>query len=80
MKKPRTIQQWRDATEKDRREIPSHCFLSPSERTYPYKMWNGEEWVISKRMLTAAISRANSQNRADISRKAQRILHREFGD
>lgn len=79
MKHPSSIQQWRDATEKDRREIPTSCFLTGLARTYPYKFWRNGKWEISKRMLQAAISRANSQNRPDISRKASRLLKEHFG-
>jgi len=80
MKKPRSLSDWQKVRSgsPDRREIPLSVFLGPN-RTYPAKVWDGEKWVWSYRMLRAVISRANSQNKPAISRKAQRILHREFG-
>lgn len=80
MTKPRSLSDWQKTPSgsADRREIPASVFLG-ANRTYPAKVWNGREWVWNERMLRAVISRANSQNRPDISAKASRILRREFG-
>lgn len=67
-----------DSEERD--EMPASAFLSPSDRTYPYKHKIGGEWVISEQGLRSAISVANIRKRPDISRKAQKLLAEHFGD
>jgi len=79
MKKPTGLAGWQSTPSgsKDRDEIPLHCFIGP-HRTYPVKVWRDGKWEYSKQMLKAAISRANSQNRPDISKKASRLLKEHF--
>ena len=81
METPRGLSDWQKTPSgsKDREAIPAHVFLG-ANRTYPVKVWRDGKWVYSERMLRAAISRANSQKRPDISARASRILRREFGD
>ena len=59
-----------------RKEMPASCFLKPSERKYPYKVYKGGQWVVSASQLKAAISCANSANDPAIAKKASGMLAR----
>ena len=81
MPKPRGLSAWQKlrAGSKGRQQVPVHVFLGAG-RTYPVKTWNSKtgKFEYSERMLRAAISRANSQKRPDISRRASRLLKKHF--
>jgi len=82
MTKPRSRADWREMSAKDRREEdapPNSCYLK-SNRTYPYKVWDGKGRRISLLLLNSAISLANLHGDKATSAKAQRIKKREFGD
>jgi len=57
-----------------RKEMPSHAFLSPSTRKYPYKILIDGEWVISEKGLRSVISVANFQGNKMISARASKLL------
>jgi hypothetical protein len=64
----------------ERKEMPSSAFLSPSNRTYPYKIKVDGEWVVSARGLRSVISVANFQGQPAISAKASKILEKLMAD
>ena len=66
-------------TDSKRKTMPSSCFLIPSQRKYPWKVYRNGKWVPSATQLKAAISCANSTGNKAISAKAQRLLHKYFG-
>ena len=66
-------------TDSKRKTMPSSCFLMPSQRKYPWKVYRNGKWVPSATQLLAAISCANSTGNKAISAKAQRLLHKYFG-
>jgi hypothetical protein len=61
-------------SEKERKDMPSHVFLLPSERKFPYKSKdkNGK-WVVRPNMLRAAMSRAGQHGYPAIYKKAKRL-------
>jgi len=80
--KPRSRADWRKMSEKDRREPgapPLSCYLKPSNRTYPYKNWDGSKWVISRLLLNSAIKLAGLHGHAGVLHEAQKIKKRQFG-
>ena len=79
IKKPSTIQEWRDLSDADRRKLPRRLYYG--NYTYPAYLWDKvkKKWRLSERMLRAIISRANSQKQAALSARASRTLEREFG-
>jgi len=83
MEHPRSLSDWQKTPSgsEDRSKIPAYVFFGPN-RTYPGYVWDSvkKKWVLSKMMLRAIISRANSQNKPAISARASRALKREFGD
>lgn len=58
----------------ERKKMPASAFLSPSTRTFPYKVFIEGEWVVSEKGLRSAISVANFRGNSGISSKASRIL------
>jgi hypothetical protein len=64
---------------KKRNEMPSHCFLNPKEKKYPYKKKVNGEWVISRSGLRACITRAAQHGHKSIETKARRLYQRHFG-
>jgi len=80
--KPRGLTEWQKtpAGSKKREDIPSKVFLGEN-KTYPVMSWDASkgEYVYREQMLRAAISRANSQNRPDISKRASALLKKHFG-
>ena len=66
-------------TDKKRKTMPSSCFLMPSQRKYPWKVYRGGKWVPSATQLRAAISCANRAGAKTISAKAQRLYAKYFG-
>ena len=82
MRHPRSRDDWRKMSDKDRREPgapPDSCYLKDN-RTYPYKAWDGKEWRISLLLLNSAIYLGNLHGETAVVTKAQRIKKREFGD
>lgn len=63
-----------------RKEMPASAFLSPSTRTYPYKVLIDGQWVISEPGLRSAISVANFRRQPEISRRASQILEKLLKD
>ena len=66
-------------SDKKRKTMPSSCFLMPSQRKYPWKVYRGGKWVPSATQLRAAISCANRAGATTISAKAQRLYAKYFG-
>lgn len=66
-------------SDKKRKTMPSSCFLMPSQRKYPWKVYRGGKWVPSATQLKAAISCANASHNSEISNKAQRLYKKYFG-
>ena len=66
-------------TPKRRKEAPAHVFLDPVHRKYPYKVYKNGRWVISRRLLVAAIHRAAQYHHPEIEARARRLLKRYFG-
>ena len=66
-------------SDKKRKTMPSSCFLMPSQRKYPWKVYRGGKWVPSATQLRAAISCANRAGATTISTKAQRLYAKYFG-
>lgn len=61
---------------KKRDEMPSHAFLVPSQKKYPYKKLVNGEWKISCAGLLAAYRRAIMNGDTSVSEKAKRIAKR----
>ena len=61
------------AGSKEREEMPSHVFLDPENKRYPYKKYVDGEWKISCAGLLAAYRRAITQKDQVIANKARRI-------
>lgn len=59
-----------------RDEMPSHAFLVPSQKKYPYKKLVNGEWKISCAGLLAAYRRAIMNGDTSVSEKAKRIAKR----
>ena len=66
-------------SDKKRKTMPSSCFLMPSQRKYPWKVYRGGKRVPSATQLRAAISCANRAGATTISAKAQRLYAKYFG-
>lgn len=58
----------------ERKEMPVSAFLSPSTRTFPFKIKVDGEWVISEKGLRSAIAVANFRGNSVISARASKIL------
>ena len=56
-----------------REEWPSHVFLDPEGRRYPYKKYVDGQWKISCTGLLAAYRRAITQQDSAIANKAKEI-------
>lgn len=63
-----------------RKEMPSHAFISPSTRTFPYKVEIDGQWVISEPGLRSVISVANFRGNSIISAKASELLEELLSD
>jgi len=61
------------AGSKEREEWPSHVFLDPENKRYPYKKYVDGKWKISCAGLLAAYRRAITQKDQVIANKARRI-------
>jgi hypothetical protein len=63
-----------DYSEKERKDMPNHVFLLPSEKKFPYKAKdeNGN-WVIRPNMLRAAMTRAGQHGYPEIYKKAKKL-------
>ena len=61
---------------KKRQEWPSHVFLLPKERKYPYKKLVNGQWKVSCARLLAAMRRAIMNGRQDIAAKARALAQR----
>lgn len=64
----------------ERKEMPRSAFLSPSTRTFPYKVKIDDQWVISEPGLRSAISVANFRGNPMISSRASKILNDLLAD
>jgi hypothetical protein len=80
MTKPRSRADWRKMTDEERRKTPIDCYLKKSNRTYPYKVWAGSGWRISRLLLNSAITLAGLHGHTGVLHEAQRIKKREFGE
>ena len=63
---------------KSRDNMPSHAFMMPASKKYPYKVKRNGKWVPSKTGLRAVISRANSNQHTSVSKKAQSLYKKLF--
>jgi len=63
----------------NREKYPSHVFLLPKQRKFPVKVYRNGKWVYSKKLLKAALGRAEQHNYPQVAAAARRILKREFG-
>ena len=63
------------AGSKKREEYPSHVFLLPSERKYPYKRWDSKEkkWKVSCADLADARRLALMHKETAVAEKALRL-------
>jgi len=50
--------------------MPSHAFLKPGMKKYPYKVKRGGRWVTSEQGLMAAYKRARQQGDSGTASKA----------
>jgi hypothetical protein len=64
---------------KKREAMPSHCFLSPKDKKYPYKKKVNGKWVVSRSGLLAAMRRAAQHGHTAIYNKAKRLYQKYFG-
>ena len=64
------------AGSKKREEKPSHVFLLPSKRKFPYKKKVGGKWKISCTGLLAALRRAAQHNYPDVEKKARSLYNK----
>lgn len=64
----------------ERKEMPKSAFLSPSTRTFPYKVKVDDQWVVSEKGLRSAISVANFRGNSVISSKASKLLEELLSD
>lgn len=64
---------WNPPTQSQREDIPSHVFLVPSEKKYPYKKYVDGEWKVSCAGLLAAYRRAIMNNDASVEQKAKSL-------
>lgn len=58
----------------ERKRMPKSAFLSPSTRTYPYKILVDDKWVVSEKALRSVISVANFRGNSIISSRASKML------
>ena len=63
-----------------RKEMPKSAFLSPSTRTFPYKVLIEGQWVVSEPGLRSAISVANFRGNTAISTRASKMLEELTSD
>ena len=61
------------AGSKERSEMPSHVFLDPENKRYPYKKYVDGKWKISCAGLLAAYRRAIMNGEQSIANKARKI-------
>lgn len=64
----------------ERKEMPKSAFLSPSTRTFPYKVLIDGQWVVSEKGLRSAISVANFRGNTMISSRASKLLEKLLSD
>lgn len=64
----------------ERNDLPASAFLSPSTRTFPYKVKIDDQWVVSEKGLRSAISVANFRGNSIISAKASKLLEELLSD
>lgn len=64
----------------ERKKMPKDAFLSPSDRTFPYKYLRDGKWVASEEGLKSAIALANMHNHPTIAAKASKLLDELFGE
>lgn len=76
------IHEWNPPAEgsDERKKMPKDAFLSPSDRTFPYKKFENGKWVPSKEGLKSAIALANLHNHPVIASKASKLLDELFPD
>lgn len=65
---------------KERNEMPASAFLSPSTKTFPYKVLIDGQWIGSVPGLRSAISVANFRGNSVISAKASKLLEELTSD
>lgn len=58
----------------ERKNMPKSSFLSPSTKTFPYKVEIDGQWVVSEKGLRSAISVANFRGNSVISSRASKLL------
>lgn len=61
---------------KEREEMPSHAFLLPSERKFPYKKKVNGQWQISCEGLKQAITRAQQHGYKSVEARARQLYNR----
>ena len=76
MKRDRTWKNIPPVGSKKREEMPSHVFLDPANKRYPYKKYVNGEWKVSCAGLLAAYRRANMQGHTSIANKAKNLAVR----
>jgi len=59
-----------------REDWPSHVFLKPGERKYPYKKYVNGQWKVSCAGLLAAMRRAIMNGEQSIAAKARALAQR----
>lgn len=59
-----------------REEMPSHAFLLPKERKFPFKKKVNGKWVISCEGLRQAIVRAQQHGYASVLKKARQLYQK----
>lgn len=64
----------------ERKEMPKSAFLSPSTRTFPYKVLIDGQWVVSEKALRSVISVANFRGNTMISSRASKLLEELLSD
>lgn len=62
-----------------RNAMPSHVFLMPKEKKYPYKKKVNGQWKISRSGLLACIRRAAQHGHKAVEAKARRLYQKHFG-
>lgn len=61
---------------KKRKEMPSHAFLLPKERKFPFKVKRKGKWVISCKGLRQAMIRAQQYGYAKVLKKARELYEK----
>ena len=64
------------AGSKAREKKPSHIFLLPSKRKFPYKKKVGGQWKISCAGLRAAMSRARQHGYESVYKRASALYNK----